>query len=75
MISQIYILVTIYFLLNVHSIVRLDFRRLRASDLKERTTTNENTVDNTSGTKRKAQTSEVNDLNDRFRCFNDKDLV
>ncbi|CAF0917568.1 unnamed protein product [Adineta ricciae] len=36
-----------------------DFRRLRASDLKERTTTNENMVDNMSGTKRKAQTSQV----------------
>ncbi|CAF1097165.1 unnamed protein product [Adineta ricciae] len=36
-----------------------DFRRLRASDLKERTTTNENMVDNMSGTKRKAQTSQI----------------
>ena len=35
---------------------RLDFRRLRASDLKSKETT---TDENTSGTKRKAETSQV----------------
>ena len=36
----------------------LDFRRLRASDLKA--AANEKSEENTSGTKRKAQTSQVN---------------
>jgi hypothetical protein len=38
----------------------LDFRRLRASDLKAATGTNEKNDDNASGKKRKAQASEVN---------------
>jgi heme-binding NEAT domain protein len=57
MIYQIYIPVNI---IRFNSLIkiRLDFRRLRASDLKSATTTNDD--QNTSGTKRKAQTSQVN---------------
>jgi heme-binding NEAT domain protein len=57
MIYQIYIPVNI---IRFNSLIkiRLDFRRLRASDVKSATTTNGD--QNTNGTKRKAQASQVN---------------
>ena len=51
-----------YFICQLYTIdyfVFLDFRRLRASDVKARMTTTENNEDGASGQKRKAQTSQV----------------
>lgn len=61
MICPIYILVNIALRHPLPKYIRcLDFRRLRASDLKSQATTDEANDENTTGKKRKAQTSQVN---------------